>query len=97
VLKNAIDFLYDEWNDKACAFVSYGVQGGIRAIEHLRLVAAELKLADVRAHVALTLGTDTMEDEIDPHGNQLEKLDAMLDDLVAWSTALAPLRTTGNE
>ena len=55
VLKNAIDYLYKEWNNKAVGFVSYGAVGGSRAVEHLRLVAAELQMADVRAQVALSL------------------------------------------
>ena len=42
VLKNAIDYLYAEWNNKAVGFVAYGPVGGARAIEHLRLVAGEL-------------------------------------------------------
>src|SRR6478736_4284346 len=54
-LKNAIDFLFREWNDKAAAFVGYGVAGGVRAVEHLRLVMGEIKIADVRAQVALSL------------------------------------------
>lgn len=92
VLKNAIDFLFAEWSNKACAFVSYGVQGGTRGAEHLRLVAAELKLADVRGHVALTLGADVRDGTVDPNGVHLEAMDDMLDDLVAWGGALAPLR-----
>ena len=48
-LKNAIDFLFREWNDKAAGFVSYGSVGGARAVEQLRLVMGELKVADVRA------------------------------------------------
>ena len=39
--KNAIDFLYAEWNNKAAGFVSYGAAGGTRAVEHLRLIMAE--------------------------------------------------------
>ena len=31
VLKNALDFLYAEWNNKAAGFVSYGSAGGVRA------------------------------------------------------------------
>src|SRR5262245_23625689 len=54
-LKNAIDFLYREWNDKAAAFVGYGGAGGTRAVEHLRLVMGEVKVAAVRAQVALSL------------------------------------------
>ncbi|RYE86603.1 MAG: NADPH-dependent oxidoreductase [Oxalobacteraceae bacterium] len=48
-LKNAIDFLFKEWNNKAAGFVGYGSVGGARAIENLRLVMGELMVADVRA------------------------------------------------
>jgi NAD(P)H-dependent FMN reductase len=48
VLKNALDHLYAEWADKAVAFVSYGLDGGGRAIEHLRGICAELSMAGVR-------------------------------------------------
>src|SRR3712207_9400952 len=61
VLKNAIDYLYAEWNNKAVGFVSYGNVGGARAVEHLRLVAAELQMADVRQQVTLSLVTDFEE------------------------------------
>src|SRR6058998_1036342 len=57
-LKNAIDFLYKEWNNKAAGFVGYGSAGGARAIESLRLVMGELMVADVRAQVMLSLFTD---------------------------------------
>ena len=42
-LKNAIDFLYAEWNNKAAGFVGYGSAGGARAVEQLRLVMGELR------------------------------------------------------
>src|SRR5437016_10979103 len=57
-LKNAIDYLYREWNNKAAGFVGYGSAGGVRAVEHLRLVMGELKIADVRAQVIFSLFTD---------------------------------------
>src|SRR5262245_38676391 len=57
-LKNAIDFLFAEWNNKAVGFVSYGSLGGTRAVEHLRLVAAELMMANVRAQLALSIPID---------------------------------------
>ena len=50
-LKNAIDFLFGEWNDKAAGFVSYGGAGGARAVEQLRLVMAEVRIATVRNQV----------------------------------------------
>src|SRR5262249_27633569 len=53
VLKNALDFVYAEWNNKAAAVVSYGAASGIRAVEHLRLILAELQVATVRAQLTL--------------------------------------------
>jgi NAD(P)H-dependent FMN reductase len=92
-LKNAIDFLYAEWNDKAAGFVSYGDAGGVRAVEHLRLVMGELGVADVRAQVALSLHTDfTNYTEFTPGPQHEGAVGTMLDQVVAWSTALAETR-----
>src|SRR5712672_482566 len=57
-LKNAIDFLYHEWVNKAAGFVKIGGAGGVRAVENLRLVMGELQVADVKAQVGLSLFTD---------------------------------------
>ncbi|WBB68140.1 NAD(P)H-dependent oxidoreductase [Micromonospora sp. WMMD812] len=92
-LKNAIDYLYAEWNNKAVGFVSYGSVGGTRAVEHLRLIAAELQMADVRAQVALSLFSDFENFSVfKPNPAHEGPLTTMLDQVVAWSTALAPLR-----
>jgi NAD(P)H-dependent FMN reductase len=93
VLKNAIDYLYAEWNNKAAGFVSYGAVGGARAAEHLRLVAGELQMADVRQQVALSLLTEFENFSVFKPGDyNRAALDTLLDQVVAWSTALAPLR-----
>ena len=93
VLKNAIDFLYAEWNNKAVGFVSYGAVGGARAAEHLRLVAAELQMADVRQQVALSLLTEFEDFSVFKPGDyNVVALNTLLDQVVAWSEALAPLR-----
>jgi NAD(P)H-dependent FMN reductase len=93
VLKNAIDYLYAEWNNKAVGFVSYGGVGGARAAEHLRLVAGELQMADVRQQVALSLITEFENFSVFKPGDfNVAALDKCLDEVVAWSTALAPLR-----
>jgi NAD(P)H-dependent FMN reductase len=92
-LKNAIDFLYAEWNNKAAGFVSYGGVGGARAVEHLRLVMGELQVADVRAQVALSMHTDfTNFSEFTPGPQQTDAVGVVLDQVVAWSTALSSLR-----
>src|SRR5271157_37786 len=52
-IKNAIDFVYAEWNNKAAGFVSYGASAsGMRAVEQLRQIMGEIQVADVRAQVA---------------------------------------------
>ena len=92
-LKNAIDFLYGEWNNKAAGFVSYGSAGGVRAVEHLRLVAAELQIATVRAQVSFTLMTDFENfSTFAPNAYHTQPATLMLDQLVAWSGALATVR-----
>ena len=92
-LKNAIDFLFAEWNNKAVGFVSYGSVGGARAVENLRLIAGELMMADVRAQVTLSLATDFENYSVfKPGDHHAPQLATTLDQVVAWSTALAPLR-----
>ena len=95
-LKNAIDYLYAEWNNKAAGFVSYGAHGGIRAVEQLRPVLAEVKVATVRTQVFLSMDAD-LELFTDPGAwtaspSQVKNLGTMLDELIAWSVALKPLR-----
>ena len=93
VLKNAIDYLYAEWNNKAVGFVSYGAVGGARAVEHLRLVAGELQMADVRQQVTLSLITEFEHfSQFKPGDYNVGSLNTLLDQVIAWSTALAPLR-----
>jgi NAD(P)H-dependent FMN reductase len=93
VLKNAIDYLYSEWNNKAVGFVSYGGAGGARAVEHLRLVVGELQMADVRQQVALSMFTEFENFTVLKPGEfNRAALDTLLDQVIAWSAALAPLR-----
>jgi NAD(P)H-dependent FMN reductase len=92
-LKNALDFLYAEWNDKAAGFVGYGGVGGARAVEQLRLVMGELQVATVRAQVVLSLYDDFKEFKtFAPRPNQAANVGPVLDQVVAWGTALKPVR-----
>ena len=92
-LKNAIDFLYKEWNNKAAGFVGYGSAGGVRAVENLRLVMAEMQVATVRAQVALSLRTDFVNyAEFKPDLMHEKPLGSMLNQLIAWGGALKTLR-----
>src|SRR5258706_15547008 len=92
-LKNAIDFLFGEWNDKAAGFVSYGGAGGARAVEQLRLVLAEVQIASVRNQVLLSMFTDFENFSVFKPAAQHEKsVNAMLDQVIAWGCALQTLR-----
>ena len=92
-LKNAIDFLYAEWNNKAAGFVSYGSASGTRAVEHLRGVMAELQIADVRAQVALSLFTDFENfSTFKPGPHHAKSVTSMLDQVIAWGGAMKTLR-----
>ena len=92
-LKNAIDFLYAEWNDKAAGFVSYGSAGGTRAVEHLRLIMAELQIADVRAQATLSLTEDFENYTTFKPGPRKEKsVTAVIDQLLPWAEAMRGVR-----
>lgn len=92
-LKNALDLLRDEWNNKSAGIVSYGSTGGARAAEHLRGILGELLVADVRTHTTLSLFHDFEEfSTFKPLPMQADNVNELLDQVVAWGTALKPLR-----
>ncbi|MFY0664874.1 MAG: NAD(P)H-dependent oxidoreductase [Natronospirillum sp.] len=92
-LKNALDYLNQEFNNKAAGFVGYGSAGGVRAVEHLRQIASELQLAHVRNQVQLSLFTDFENFSVfKPAADHVDSLNAMLDQLVPWTTAMKTLR-----
>jgi NAD(P)H-dependent FMN reductase len=96
-LKNAIDFLYHEWTDKAAGFIGYGYTMGARAIENLRLVMASLQVATVRPQVGLSLLTDFERGTVFKPTDAHEKnLNTVLDHVIAWSGALKVLRKAGD-
>jgi NAD(P)H-dependent FMN reductase len=92
-LKNALDFAREAWNNKAAGIVSYGSTGGARAAEHLRGIMGELMIADVRVHPTLSLFTDFENGAVfKPQDLHLNNVNAMLDQVLAWSGALKTLR-----
>jgi NAD(P)H-dependent FMN reductase len=92
-LKNALDSAREAWNNKAAGIVSYGSAGGARAAEHLRGIMGELMIADVRVHPTLSLFTDFENyTTFKPAEYHLNNVNAMLDQVVAWSGALKTLR-----
>jgi NAD(P)H-dependent FMN reductase len=96
VLKNAIDWVYPEWNRKAAAFVSYGGAMGARSVQQLRETAIELQLAPIRSSVQIpvaTLWAHFQGGDVDKGLAELEKpASVMIDDLLWWTTALKTAR-----
>lgn len=92
-LKNALDFVYAEWNNKAVGFVSYGAALGVRSVEHLRQVVGHLQMADVGQTVSLSIFTEFENMQtFTPADISVDALNTMLDQLIAWTRALMSLR-----
>ncbi|HVB09471.1 MAG TPA: NAD(P)H-dependent oxidoreductase [Bacillota bacterium] len=92
-LKNALDYLYREWNHKAAGFVSIGGAGGSRAVVQLRQVMAALQIAHVAADVQLSLYTDFENFSVfKPHPRHEAEVGVMLDQVITWSGATKTLR-----
>lgn len=92
-LKNALDFLNPELNNKAAGFVGYGSLGGTRAHENLRLILGELQVADVRTAVTFSLMSDFENMSVfKPADYHADNANTMLDQVLAWSGALKTLR-----
>jgi NAD(P)H-dependent FMN reductase len=96
VLKNALDYAFNEWTNKPVSFVAYGGVGGARAVEQLRLNAIDLQMAPIRSavHIQLPVYMAVVKE-----GKKLSDFDflnqeakAMLDHLVLWTSALKVAR-----
>src|SRR6476661_8699790 len=100
VLKNALDWVYPEWNRKAAAFVSYGGAAGARSVQQLRETAIELQLAPIRSSVhipAAVLWAHFQGGDVNAGLAELEaQAKAMIDDLLWWTTALKTARATAS-
>jgi len=97
-LKNALDYLYPELNNKAAGFVSYGSAGGARAVEHLRGILSEMQVAHVRNAVLLSLFTDFENfATFTPTEPASASVEPMLDQLVTWTKALESVRAPERE
>ncbi|KIF79021.1 NADPH-dependent FMN reductase [Streptomyces sp. 150FB] len=94
-LKNLIDWHFTQWQAKPVGFVSYGgIGGGLRAVEQLRLVFAELHAMTVRDSVSLHRPWNNLGDDGAPLDATVPEGAAkgMLDQLVWWGRALRTAR-----
>lgn len=87
-MKNAFDSIYPEWGNKALGLVGYGADGGVRAVEHWRTIAANAHLIAVRPQVSLGLFTDFAESGLAPLERRTGELAGVLDAVIALSGKL---------
>jgi len=90
VLKNALDHVYKEWNNKPVAFMAYGgLVGGSRAVEQLRLVAVELQMAPIREAMYMPMVWESFDERGNMKNEHYPKtMESMLKQLQWWADAL---------
>ncbi|PHQ51580.1 NADPH-dependent FMN reductase [Streptomyces cinnamoneus] len=97
-VKNLIDWHYTQWQAKPVAFVSYGgLSGGLRAVEHLRPVFAELHAVTIRETVSFHSPWGKLDDtgsHLDEEAGAAAQAAAkvMLDQLSWWAVSLREAR-----
>jgi NAD(P)H-dependent FMN reductase len=91
-MKNAVDLLYPEWNQKVAGFVGYGIDGATRAVEQWRGILAAVVMYTVRPQVALRTASDWTDGELVPAERHTRQLQRVLDQVVRTTGALRGLR-----
>jgi NAD(P)H-dependent FMN reductase len=95
-LKNAIDYLHNEWTNKAAGIVSYGgVSAGTRATQMLKQVLSSLRIMVVTDAVNIPFVRSLIDEDGRFKPNEVvdASATAMLDELLRWTEALRPLRS----
>lgn len=82
-LKNAFDSLGNEWADKAVAFVSYGAEGGVRAVEHWRQIVANFHMYGVRQQISMSLFSEFGPEGVQPAERRTDEIATLFDQLEA--------------
>jgi len=96
VLKNAIDYVSQEWNKKPVAFVAYGSVGGARAADQLRPVTTELQMVPIKTAVHMMAPWTMLDAAGKMDFSSFEgSADAMLTQLAWWAAALKEARAKG--
>ncbi|HYW95252.1 MAG TPA: NAD(P)H-dependent oxidoreductase [Bacteroidales bacterium] len=94
-LKNALDFLFLEWNYKPAGFVSYGgVAGGTRSVQQLKQVITAQKMMPVTeaVHIPFFVKLINSEGRFLPEEGFDTSAGVMLDELAKWAETLRQLR-----
>ena len=88
-LKNAFDSLGNEWAGKVVAFVSYGAEGGVRAVEHWRQIVSNFHMIDVRQQISMSLFSEFTDDGVQPADRRPGEIQTLFDQLEGMTARLA--------
>lgn len=94
-LKNALDFLYNEWTYKPVAFISYGgIAGGTRSVQALKQVVTAMKMVPVTEAVNVPFFTKYMDEQNKFNADEAiqKSAEGMLKELLKWTETLQPMR-----
>ncbi len=94
-LKNAIDYLHNEWAYKPVAFVSYGgVAAGTRAVQQLKQVVTALKMMPIPENVNIPMFFKYFDDKGNFNADEIlsKSANAMIEELLKWSRAMKGMR-----
>jgi len=92
---NALNYLYNEWNYKPCAFVSYGgVSGGLRAAQIAKQLVTTLKMMPMAEGVTVQMPWERLDENKRFNAAEHHEVSgrAMLDELMKWAMALKTMR-----
>ncbi len=96
VLKNALDYIYNEWNKKPVGFVSYGGMGGARAVEHLRQVAVELQMVPIRNAIYILSPWELLDEKgnlkTGAFDSMRQNAENLFNELIWWAKTLKAAR-----
>lgn len=95
-LKNFIDYINAEWAHKPAAYVGYGTNGGVRAIEHLIQIMTELRVVSVAKsfdNITIRLPWEALDENDEPKAEYLNgDIAKQLEELAWWASALKVAR-----
>lgn len=92
-LKNALDYLYAEWNRKPASFIAFGNAEGARAVQQLRLVCVELEMAPLPTAVHLRgVAKKIVDGVFKPEEAEEKRFGTMMDEWTWWAHALTTAR-----
>jgi len=92
---NAVNYLFNEWNYKPCAFVSYGgVSGGLRSAQTAKQLVTTVKMMPMTEGVMVQMPWENLDEnrKFQAEDVHTQSANVMLEELAKWAQALKTMR-----